>query len=81
MIEVFWAVANYLGLKVSKPLIKPVNNDDISEIIIDPSLTEKIFKWKATTNFKNIIHNQLKWYDEHGVNNIFSHLTKPNKNN
>ena len=81
MTEVFWAVANYLGLKVFEPLIKPVNHDDISEIIIDPSLTEKIFKWKATTNFKNIIHNQLKWYDEHGVNNIFSHLTKPNKNN
>jgi len=78
IIEIFEIVANYLGIKVSNIPIVPSNQEDISKVILDPSFTEKTFNWKAKVNFKKIILNQLRWYDQYGVNNIYSHLNKKN---
>ena len=73
--EIFDIVANYLKLNLEKePLILPVGDDDIKTVVLDPKITEEFFSWRAKVDFKDIIINQLNWYDEYGVSDIFSHL-------
>lgn len=76
IIEVFEIVANYLGIKVSSIPIASHNKEDVPKVILDPSLTEKTFNWKAKVGFENTILNQLHWYEQHGVNNIYSHFNE-----
>ena len=57
--------------------IVPVGKDDVKELVLDPTKTEKTFGWKTKVNFRETIHNQLKWYDLFGVNDIYSHLKGP----
>ena len=44
------------------------------KVVLDPTATESAFSWKAVTNFSETIAHQLRWYDAHGVNDIYSHL-------
>jgi len=75
--DVFDAVSSYLGIDVPDVPIIPAEEDDVPEVVLDPSETERVFKWKAEVSFREIITNQLIWYDKHGINDIFSHLSKP----
>jgi len=77
ILDVFKAVASYLDIPVPEVPVVPVGADDVPLVVLDPSETEKAFGWKARLGFEKTIHNQLRWYDQHGVNDIFSHLTKP----
>lgn len=72
--EVFQAVATYLRIPVPEVPVVPPGIDDVSEVVLDPSMTEQSFGWKAQVDFQQTINNQLKWYDQYGVNDIFSHL-------
>jgi len=76
--EVFDRVVDHLGIPVPDVPIVPAGDDDVREVVLDPSTTEKIFKWKAKYDFKQIIKRQLEWYDKYGVTDIFSHLATPN---
>ena len=76
--EVFCAVCEYLEIDTPEVPRLPVGDDDVSEVVLDPSETEKAFNWKATVNFRDTIHNQLMWYDKFGINDIYSHLAEPN---
>jgi len=58
----------------------PVGDDDVPQVVLDPSETEIAFGWKSKVDFQNTINNQLRWYDEYGVNDIFSHLSNPIEN-
>lgn len=75
--EVFCAVCEYLEIDTPEVPRLPVGDDDVSEVVLDPSKTEMAFNWKAKVNFKDTIHNQLKWYDQFGINDIYSHLAEP----
>ena len=75
--EVFHAVASYLGIDTPEVPIVPVGEDDVPEVVLDPSVTEQAFGWKAKVDFETTIANQLRWYDEYGVNDIYSHLSAP----
>ena len=75
--DVFCAVCEYLEIDIPEVPKMPVGDDDVPEVVLDPSVTEKTFNWKAKINFKDTIHNQLKWYDEFGINDIYSHLAEP----
>ena len=76
--EVFCAVCEYLEIDTPEVPRLPVGDDDVSEVVLDPSETEKAFNWKAIVNFSDTIHNQLMWYDKFGINDIYSHLAEPN---
>jgi len=78
--EVFDQVASYLHLEneVEAPVV-PVGEDDIQAVVLDPSKTEEILNWKAKVSFRETIRRQLEWYDRHGVNDIYSHLSRPAK--
>ena len=74
MHDVFLEVCKYLSIDPPNvPLVAP-GIDDVAEVVLDPALTNKAFEWTATVNFSDTIVKQLKWYDQYGVNDIFSHL-------
>jgi len=81
ILDVFKTVAAYLGMEAPEVPVVPVGSDDVAQVVLDPSATEIAFGWKARKGFKETIYNQLKWYDEYGVNDIFSHLAIPSTNN
>jgi nucleoside-diphosphate-sugar epimerase len=78
ILEVFKAVANYLEMDAPNVPVIPAGKDDVSQVILDPNVTEKIFGWKAEVSFNQTIVNQLRWYDVHGINSIYSHLSHSN---
>ena len=78
IMDVFNSASSYLGIVPNEPPpIVPVGNDDVPEVILDPSETEKVLGWKARVSFKETIFRMLAWYDEHGVSAIHSHLAEP----
>lgn len=78
--EVFDEVASYLGITAPVVPILPVGADDVKEVVLDPTHTEKKFNWKAKYDFKQTIIRQLEWYDKFGVTDIYSHLSSQKKN-
>jgi nucleoside-diphosphate-sugar epimerase len=72
--KVFQAVATYLGMEPPEVPIVPPGADDVPEVVLDPSKTEKAFDWRARVGFVDTIANQLHWYDQHGVSDTYSHL-------
>lgn len=77
ILDVFHTVADYLSIPAPEVPVVPVGADDVANVVLDPSTTELAFGWKAQIGFRDIIFNQLKWYDEYGINDIFSHLVAP----
>lgn len=75
--DVFLAVCSYLEIEPPDVPIVAVGDDDVREVVLDSSETEKAFNWKAQVSFEDTIFNQLKWYDKYGINDIFSHLAAP----
>ena len=72
--EIFKIVCEYLNLKNMDVPIMPVGEDDVKEVVLDPSETEKKLGWKSKISFNDTIKNQLSWYDNYGISEIFSHL-------
>jgi UDP-glucose 4-epimerase len=80
ILDVFDAVSSYLGIvpDVPPPVVPP-GSDDVPEVVLDPSETEKVLGWKAQVGFEETIRRMLAWYDEHGVSAIHSHLAEPKR--
>ena len=75
--DVFLAVANYLGIiPPDVPMVTPAA-DDVPNVVLDPTATELSFGWRAQVGFEETIANQLRWYDQYGITDIFSHLATP----
>ena len=77
IIEVFNAVADCLGMMPPEPPLLPPGSDDVREVVLDPGKTEKTFGWKTEVGFQETIVNQLRLYDEYGIDAIYSHLASP----
>ena len=76
--DVFDAVSAYLGIAPASPVpVVPPAADDVPEVVLDPSATERAFGWTAGVGFHDTIARQLEWYDRHGVSDDYSHLTAP----
>lgn len=80
ILDGFKTVAAYLDMDAPEVPVVPVGSDDVAQVVLDPMATKLAFGWKARKGFKETIYNQLKWYDEYGVNDIFSHLAGPSAN-
>ena len=78
--DVFLAVANYLGITPPDVPVVPPGQDDVSQVVLDPSAAHQAFGWTAKVNFEDTIANQLRWYDQYGINDIYSHLATPSTN-
>jgi UDP-glucose 4-epimerase len=75
--DVFVEVRAAMGVDVPIPDVMPRGEDDAETILIDPSLTEREFGWRATTPFNLGVFKAVEWYREHGVTNTFTHLKEP----
>ncbi len=75
--DLFDVVASYLKLEPGDVPIVPPGDDDVPAVVLDPSKTEQAFGWKAQFGFEETIHRMLKWYDQHGISAIYSHLKAP----
>ena len=76
--DVYDAVRAHLGLAPDPDVrVVPVGDDDIAVVVPDPSATEAELGWRATTSFEDMMRCILSWYDQHGVNEIYSHLAPP----
>jgi nucleoside-diphosphate-sugar epimerase len=72
--EIFDIVCQYLKLgKIDVP-ITPVLDDDVPVVVLDPKQTYIDFKWESKVSFTETIQRQLKWYDQYGITDVFSHL-------
>jgi UDP-glucose 4-epimerase len=78
--DVFLAVANYLGIAPPEVPVVPPGRDDVSQVVLDPLATQQAFGWTAKVNFEDTIANQLRWYDQYGINDVYSHLAAPSTN-
>lgn len=73
--EIYQLVAKHLHLEDSDPpaLIPPAA-DDVPSVVLDPSETERAFGWCARVDFEDSVRKMLAWYDENGIDQVFSHL-------
>ncbi len=78
--DVFDVVSDYVGISVENVPIVPAGADDVQSVVLDPTLTEDTFKWKAKIGFEETIRRQLALYDKYGVTDIYSHLSAQDKN-
>ena len=73
--EIFDLMIEYMSIELEKPVeVIPPGNDDISTLLLDPSLTEKVFDWKADTPLSEGLKTLVKWYDKYGVAEAYTHL-------
>lgn len=77
--DVFDVVSEYVGIKVENVPVVPAGADDVQSVVLDPSVTESTFNWKAKIGFVDTIKRQLELYDQYGVTDIYSHLTPQDK--
>jgi UDP-glucose 4-epimerase len=76
--DVFDLVVEHLAITPAAPVpVVPVGEDDVREVVLDPTATTQAFGWTATVGFADTIRRQLRWYDEHGVTDVFTHLAAP----
>jgi UDP-glucose 4-epimerase len=73
--EVFEVVARHLGKTGVKPAaVNPPGEDDVATVVLDPSETTRAFGWTAKVGFEETVLRMLRWYDKHGVTDVYSHL-------
>ena len=73
--EIFELVAKHVGKPDAEPAaVNPPGPDDVAAVVLDPSMTEQKFGWRAKISFEETISRMLNWYDIHGVTDIYSHL-------
>ena len=56
---------------------QPRGADDAPTILLDPSVTERVFGWKATTPLSVGIQSACDWYAENEVTETYTHLRIP----
>ena len=74
ILEIYKHISKYLNLEEKDFEIKKIGNDDVKEVILDPSKAQRDFHWKANTSLETMLNKQLNWYDRKGINEIYSHL-------
>ena len=73
--EIFNLVVEHLGVTLEEPVpVVPPGEDDVPAVVLDPLETNRILGWKAKIGFRETISRMLRWYDAHGVTDVFSHL-------
>ena len=74
--EIFDHALRHLGLPPTTEVpIVPAQPDDVPCVILDPSETTKAFGWAARVSFDTMLSKMFTWYDEHGVTDLYSHLS------
>lgn len=79
--EIFDLIVKELYIKLEKEVeIIDRGIDDVNTLLLDPSKTEEDFNWKAKVKLKDGIKKIIKWYEENGVEEAYTHLKIGEKN-
>lgn len=78
--DVYDVVRAHVGVSSAPaPVVSPPGPDDVPAVVLDPSATHDAFGWRATVSFEETIGRMLRWYDEYGVTDVYSHLAEPKR--
>ena len=73
--ELFDAVVKAMGVTLDEEVeVRPRNPDDAPTILLDPSKTNKDFGWKATISLEEGVYDAVRYYEEYGVTETYTHL-------
>jgi UDP-glucose 4-epimerase len=73
--ELFDATVKALNIKLEEPVeVRPRNPDDAYTILLDPSKTNRDFDWQVRTPLEQGVASAIKYYDEYGITETFTHL-------
>jgi UDP-glucose 4-epimerase len=73
--ELFDATVKALNVKLDKPVeVRPRNADDAPTILLDPTKTQRDFQWKATTALTEGVAKAIRYYQQFGIYQTFTHL-------
>lgn len=73
--ELFDATVKALGKKLDEPVeVRPRGEDDAFTILLDPSKTNRDFDWQVRTPLEEGVQSAIKYYDEYGITETFTHL-------
>lgn len=73
--ELFDATIKALGLTLEQEVeVRPRNPDDAFTILLDPSKTHRDFGWRSSTPLEAGVRAAIRWYEQHGVGQTYTHL-------
>jgi UDP-glucose 4-epimerase len=73
--ELFDAVVKAMGVTLEEEVeVRPRNPDDAPTILLDPSKTNEDFGWQATISLEEGVYDAVKYYEEYGVTETYTHL-------
>ena len=73
--EVFNAVVSAMNVTLNYEVeVRPRKPDDSFSILIDPTVTNRDFDWKATTPLFDAVQAAVAWYSDHVITGTYSHL-------
>ena len=73
--ELFDETVKAMRIDLDGPVeVKPRNPDDVASILLDPSKTNKEFKWKTSTPLSVGVSKAIDYYSEFGIDQTFTHL-------
>lgn len=76
--DIYDRAVAHLGITPYKEVpIVPPQSDDVPCVVLDPGETSKAFGWSARVSFDDMLSKMFQWYDNHGVTDLFSHLSPP----
>jgi len=74
--DLFNAMVAAMGITLDEPVeVRPPAADDLATLLLDPALTERTFGWRARIGLDEGLQRQVAWFDRHGVEATFTHLT------
>jgi UDP-glucose 4-epimerase len=73
--ELFDATVNALGIELEDQVeVRPRHPDDAFTILLDPSKTNRDFDWQVSTPLSEGVQAAIKYYDEYGIAETYTHL-------
>lgn len=73
--ELFDETTKALNIRLNEPVeVRPRNPDDAFTILLDPSKTNQDFDWKVTTPLGVGVRDAIRYYQEFGITETYTHL-------
>lgn len=78
--ELFDATLGALDITLEKEVeVRDRAEDDVYTILIDPTKTNNDFNWKTSTELEDGIRSTIKYYEDYGISETFTHLKAVNE--
>ncbi len=76
--ELYQLTLKYTNIKDADIIEKPLGNDDVKTILLDPSKTQTDFNWSIQTLFEDGVKQTIQWYKNNPITKTYTHLKNIN---